>query len=639
MLKIKRPDYDPVKKLNFIKIGEIDIRKKPDFNKKTNFYDYIRERDLEAEAPDSRGYISIPLIVDRKKPFRTKLQISRDKARLTEIALKKELILPLLDEEGNLQMFGDDILKRPYKFSEVLDLGLKLREYALQYLNNLQEIEFSQSPEYLLMIEILTGKTRDALIKEPVEPGLTTIKTSQKVSTPRIKPSAPQKPTIFPTISPVVRTNVKGQPIIDTPIFENVPITYNNIFDAVKFFIANHQMARLISTVLKLRRRRAIVDQRRDFLNWVIYSVLFGGLYTFIFTLVGIAQDYYNKGYYDPPVIEEYVKEYFDYLLHTFVLFPIEVGVYLVALVTHVIVEVLIRDQRKKIEEKKKIYRSVIKGFNGAYKGFGDFIDEQLSSYIGTLFGIDLKDVIRDEALKKMNETDKIVAKIIQDTYDQKIFRQSKFSIKYDKYDKDFIIDNKKSNELLSYYDSDNACFISVRGVRSISDIIKMAPAIFFNQISKGLSLYKKILKGALNQATNDSKNEIIILAGHSQGAYLISLVYTEFIALSKPSQKFYGFLFSPPNKGELSPHPIRNIIKNGNFKKFSMLQDWISNEIIKVFGRKNISMFDAPYDFEKSHSIETFVNENLNVFLMDVQEDMSYELKKSDFLQEYYIE
>ena len=167
---INRRDYDPSNKITFIKTDTIDIRQKKEFNKKTNFYDDIRQ-DFEQEAPQPRGYIDIPFTTPKKSLFETKLQKTRERARLMGIALKKELVLPVLDSLGNLQFFGASVMKKPYKFEEVLyDKSLSMKQYALQYLNSLQDLEYSQSPEYQLMLELLgQGKAQ-------VDPDLSLLK-------------------------------------------------------------------------------------------------------------------------------------------------------------------------------------------------------------------------------------------------------------------------------------------------------------------------------------------------------------------------------------------------------------------------------------------------------------------------------
>jgi len=154
---IQRPDYDPLHKGTFVKVSDIDIRKKADFNKNTNWFDYIREADAEMEAPDPRGYINIPLMAERKKPFESKLKRKRSKTRLMSIALKKEIILPVLDEKGKEVYFvGDNVLTRPYSVTEILSGNVFLKQQAIQYMNSLQEIDYAQSPEFALIIELLS---------------------------------------------------------------------------------------------------------------------------------------------------------------------------------------------------------------------------------------------------------------------------------------------------------------------------------------------------------------------------------------------------------------------------------------------------------------------------------------------------
>ena len=57
---IHRPDYDPSSKINFVKTGIVDIRKKNDFNSRTNWYDNIRTVNFESQHPDARAYINLP---------------------------------------------------------------------------------------------------------------------------------------------------------------------------------------------------------------------------------------------------------------------------------------------------------------------------------------------------------------------------------------------------------------------------------------------------------------------------------------------------------------------------------------------------------------------------------------------------
>ena len=122
-----------------------------------------------------------------------------------------------------------------YKFSEVLQLGNILKQYALKYLNNLQDIEFAQSPEYKLMLELLAGEKKEP-VKDLVEGGPTTIKTTPiPTPTPIPSPSGP----ISPTTSPIVSTEPSGKVKMNMPLSSYVPISYNQIYSAVKYILVN----------------------------------------------------------------------------------------------------------------------------------------------------------------------------------------------------------------------------------------------------------------------------------------------------------------------------------------------------------------------------------------------------------------
>jgi hypothetical protein len=165
-MSIFRNDYDPSNNISFIKVDKKkDIKPINPFNRKTNYYDFIR-KDYEQEAPLPRDYDMEPTM-DRSNLFETEFEKNKQKALLLQRALNKELILPVLDDNGNPQTFQDNtnIIKRPYKFDEILyGSETSLKKYALEYLNSLQEIEFGQTPEYVLMLDLLdpSGKKQRA---------------------------------------------------------------------------------------------------------------------------------------------------------------------------------------------------------------------------------------------------------------------------------------------------------------------------------------------------------------------------------------------------------------------------------------------------------------------------------------------
>ena len=161
MNKIIRPDFDYSNNIKFLKTERVDIRKSNEYNKKTNAYDYIRN-SFEKQAPQPRGYIDLPSLIVKPSIFESQIEKSRERARIFSIALKKELILPLLNENNKIQYSienettSGNILTKPYKFEQILyDDNIQMKQYALEYLNNLQDIQFSQSPEYKLMLELL----------------------------------------------------------------------------------------------------------------------------------------------------------------------------------------------------------------------------------------------------------------------------------------------------------------------------------------------------------------------------------------------------------------------------------------------------------------------------------------------------
>jgi hypothetical protein len=166
---IKRFDYEPLLNNTFLKTSKINVNiNKKLYNDKTNYYDFMR-KDYEQEAPLPRDYdIDLPITDQRLNLF---VDDEKEKSKILQIALNKELILPVLDEQGNPQTSQDNmnIIKRPYRFEEVLYNYKILIKYALEYLNSLQDTDFSRYPEYNLMLELLTGKQPITYMKDDIE--------------------------------------------------------------------------------------------------------------------------------------------------------------------------------------------------------------------------------------------------------------------------------------------------------------------------------------------------------------------------------------------------------------------------------------------------------------------------------------
>jgi hypothetical protein len=162
MKGLQRVDYDPVNNYNFLRVEKkINLKKTPKFNKNTNWYDYLRG-GFELQAPDYRIY-NFETLPKRVRKFKSKKRQLIEKSKLLERAFKKELIIPVLSEDNNpVETPTGEFKKRPVLFIDVLQEGMVAKKYALEYLNSLQETVIAQSPEYQLMIEMLTsGKVQN----------------------------------------------------------------------------------------------------------------------------------------------------------------------------------------------------------------------------------------------------------------------------------------------------------------------------------------------------------------------------------------------------------------------------------------------------------------------------------------------
>ena len=86
------------------------------------------------------------------------------------IALKKMLDLPKLKKDGTVEYKSDGITvdTKEYRFEEVL-YGDKpqLKRHALKKLNEMQDWEYGQSPEFKIMLELLGGLTQTAPLIDP----------------------------------------------------------------------------------------------------------------------------------------------------------------------------------------------------------------------------------------------------------------------------------------------------------------------------------------------------------------------------------------------------------------------------------------------------------------------------------------
>ena len=140
----------------------IDIKKNPLFNNKTNFYDNMRISSFEQQPPDARGYKNIPLVNNKQNLFKSKFNKIKERSILMEIALNKDLLLPLLDDLGNTMIDSKNkkLILMNYNFNEIITKKKNLVPYALNYLNSLQDNEFANSPEFLLMLELLLPTTK-----------------------------------------------------------------------------------------------------------------------------------------------------------------------------------------------------------------------------------------------------------------------------------------------------------------------------------------------------------------------------------------------------------------------------------------------------------------------------------------------
>ena len=158
-ISVQRPDFDPVKRQTYLKTEHVDVRSKDPINKTTNWYEFMRVADMEAEAPEPRGFVNLPENVTKQDIFRSKVEQRVRDLELFSSIMNKELILPELDEQGNEVILQDGRVKtRPYLFGDVITSTTVLKNYAIQYLTSTSTASFSQSEEYAKMLELLEPK-------------------------------------------------------------------------------------------------------------------------------------------------------------------------------------------------------------------------------------------------------------------------------------------------------------------------------------------------------------------------------------------------------------------------------------------------------------------------------------------------
>ena len=160
-MQIKRKDYDPANKRKmFLKTEKVSLKVPKQFNRTSNFYDYLRVADVESAAPDPRGFSDIPLIQDKPNPFMTDLQKKREESKLMDQTLSTLLVLPDVEPlSGQLGVDQDGrIIMKQYSFREVMSGHPVLRQLALKLINSKQDSTFYQQPKYIKMLELLVPK-------------------------------------------------------------------------------------------------------------------------------------------------------------------------------------------------------------------------------------------------------------------------------------------------------------------------------------------------------------------------------------------------------------------------------------------------------------------------------------------------
>ena len=155
---IKRQDYDPSQKKKIINTGKVDYKPKPLYNKNTNSLNDIRISSFESVDFDPRGFVDIPQIQDKPDVFLTNITKARDDARVLNLALSTQLVLPAYDQNGQIAIdaFSGAVILVPYSFRDVLSGSDHLKQNALNLLNNVGDSAYYQQPKYKKMLDLLT---------------------------------------------------------------------------------------------------------------------------------------------------------------------------------------------------------------------------------------------------------------------------------------------------------------------------------------------------------------------------------------------------------------------------------------------------------------------------------------------------
>lgn len=154
----KRQDFDPANQYSFLKTQE-KIKKKPKkkFNKYTNWFDYIRVANKEADDPVARGYIDIPQLAGRPTFVEDENKRTLEQARIRELALRTKIPIPVLDAFGNIVYQTNNLPQtREMMFREIETADSLTKLFALKYLSHTQPQLVSDSSVYAYILKQLS---------------------------------------------------------------------------------------------------------------------------------------------------------------------------------------------------------------------------------------------------------------------------------------------------------------------------------------------------------------------------------------------------------------------------------------------------------------------------------------------------